>query len=187
MAFSFGVGEFLAVLSKEFPQRVAIWDWSQEDLNPIASIQLDPVHGFHNYIIFNESNPYEFSTTSENQVLFFTFGPGIVDCQAPILTDDTFNEAVGKFSQTIYHTDEPFQALTATSVGKIVSWVLAERPRKAPRWFANLHPLNSKCMPNDKKPHKLFTLMESSKTKNFTILTAVPFSSIEYHAPPPPL
>merc|ERR1712142_938157 len=176
LAFSFGLGEFLVALSSVYPQSVAIWDWSQEDLCPIASIQLDSALGFHNYIIFNEQNPREFSTTSDSQVLFFTFANGFVDCQAPTLNDETFNEAVGRFSQTIYHTDEPFQALTATSVGKIVSWVLSEKARKPLKWYTVVDPVNSKAMPNDKKPHKLFTLMESAQAKNFTILTSVPFS-----------
>ncbi|KAL8180113.1 UNVERIFIED_CONTAM: hypothetical protein K2H54_007137, partial [Gekko kuhli] len=54
-----------------------------------------------------------------------------LQCHAPLLTDRTFNKAVGIFSQSLFHFSTE-QAVTGTLEGKLVVWDATHVPSKSP-------------------------------------------------------
>ncbi|XP_074868746.1 cilia- and flagella-associated protein 251 isoform X2 [Carettochelys insculpta] len=102
-------------------QRVCIWKWTSPEDKPMFSIELQPAFGYQNYIVFNPKNHKELVSNSKTQVIFYLWDRTGLQYSAPSLTDRTFNKTVGLFSQSVFHFSN-FQALTATSGGKLVVW-----------------------------------------------------------------
>ncbi|KAL8575873.1 hypothetical protein ACOMHN_014878 [Nucella lapillus] len=112
---------YLATLSAGSTQVLAIWDWTIDGETPICSADLQPSFGVQSYIHFNPEDIHHLVTNSDCQVLFFHWEERMIRYFAPPLTDEDFNKPVGRYSQSIYHSNSS-RALTATSIGNLVVW-----------------------------------------------------------------
>ncbi|KFV17289.1 WD repeat-containing protein 66, partial [Tauraco erythrolophus] len=113
--------KYLATVSTGTVQRVCVWKWTLPTEKPVCSMELSPEFGYQDYVIFNPQNPHEFVSNSKTQVIFYLWGDGGLQYCAPLLSTQTFNSVVGRFSQSVFHFNNS-QALTGTSAGKLVVW-----------------------------------------------------------------
>ncbi|XP_068269041.1 cilia- and flagella-associated protein 251 [Nyctibius grandis] len=146
--------KYLATISTGTVQRVCVWRWTSPTESPECSTELRPEFGYQDYVIFNPQNPYEFVSNSKTQVIFYLWGDAGLQYGAPLLSGQTFNSVVGRFSQSVFHFNNS-QALTATSAGKLVVWdvVGPHTPSK-----------ELQAKPHSMKPIKLVPLQEESLT-----------------------
>ncbi|XP_025018842.1 cilia- and flagella-associated protein 251 [Python bivittatus] len=120
--------KFLATLGAGEVQKVSIWRWTTLDTKPVCSVEILPQFGFQNYIAFSGQTQKELVSNSESQVVFYSWEDGL-HYHAPLLTDKTFNKAVGFFSQSRFHFNSA-QAISSTSEGKLVIWDVVCSPLK---------------------------------------------------------
>ncbi|XP_019328813.1 PREDICTED: WD repeat-containing protein 66 [Aptenodytes forsteri] len=113
--------KYLATISAGTVQRVCVWKWTLPTEKPVCSTELRPEFGYQDYVIFNPQNPYEFVSNSKTQVIFYLWGDAGLQYSTPLLSSQTFNSVVGRFSQSVFHFNNS-QALTGTSAGKLVVW-----------------------------------------------------------------
>ncbi|KFW65156.1 WD repeat-containing protein 66, partial [Pygoscelis adeliae] len=113
--------KYLATISAGTVQRVCVWKWTSPTEKPVCSTELRPEFGYQDYVIFNPQNPYEFVSNSKTQVIFYLWGDAGLQYSTPLLSSQTFNSVVGRFSQSVFHFNNS-QALTGTSAGKLVVW-----------------------------------------------------------------
>jgi WD40 repeat protein/Ca2+-binding EF-hand superfamily protein len=143
--------KYIATLSFNVPQQVAIWDWTRDREDPIASVVLPAEYGLQTYVKFHGSDSSQLVSNNQSRVVFYDWNEGELNYCAPELSDKDFNKPVGLYSQSIYHPSST-QALTATSQGNIAVW-------KPPTEKGS-----RKC---DKKVFKLVKIQE----KALTVLT----------------
>uniref|UniRef100_A0A8C5RWL0 Cilia- and flagella-associated protein 251 n=1 Tax=Laticauda laticaudata TaxID=8630 RepID=A0A8C5RWL0_LATLA len=122
--------KFLATVGAEEVQKVSIWKWTTLETKPFCSVEVPPLFGFQNYIEFSLQTPKELVSNSESQVIFYLWEDNTLLYHAPLLTDKTFNKAVGFFSQSRFHF-RTSQALSGTSEGKLVVWDTVCTPLQA--------------------------------------------------------
>ncbi|XP_044052301.1 cilia- and flagella-associated protein 251 [Siniperca chuatsi] len=118
----------LVTLGAEEVQCVCIWDWTNETEKPLCFTELNPKHGFQDYIIFNPNDSTQLLSSSERQVLFYSRALGSLQYFALKLkkpSPKTVNMAGGSLSQSVFHWRES-QILTATAAGSLVVWVVTE-------------------------------------------------------------
>ena len=138
--------KFIASISMQQPQVLAICEWTTDSETPICSVEIDESYGLQSYIKFNIEKTTQIVTNSAHQALFFEWNEqNGFQFFAPILNDETFNRPVGKLTQSIFQVQKG-RALTGTSLGNLVVW----------------QPLDEKSHICDKKPFKLFKLQEKS-------------------------
>ncbi|XP_010602682.1 cilia- and flagella-associated protein 251 isoform X2 [Fukomys damarensis] len=94
--------KYLATISDADVQEVCIWRWTLAVETPACTLQLPREHGFQH---------------EEKDILVYS---------APLLTENTFNKLVGKFSQSVFHPNST-EILSATSEGKLVVWDILRR------------------------------------------------------------
>ncbi len=63
--------KFIASLSAEHPQVLAIWEWTTESEIPICTAEIDPKFGLQKNLRFNVENTFQLVTNSSNQALFY--------------------------------------------------------------------------------------------------------------------
>ncbi|NWR75526.1 CF251 protein, partial [Centropus unirufus] len=157
--------KYLVTISAAKVQRVCVWNWTLPTEKPLCSTDLRPEFGYQDYVTFNPQNPYEFVSNSKTQVIFYMWVRGKSQHQdkrmASLLSLQTFNTAVGRFSQSVFHFTTS-QALTGTSAGKLVVWdtVRPRSPSKEPR----VKPHNMKAIkvvPMQKESITVLTVFES--------------------------
>ncbi|KAK1892432.1 Cilia- and flagella-associated protein 251 [Dissostichus eleginoides] len=126
MAFSRDT-KHLVTLGAEEVQCVYIWDWTNEtdmtNMKPLWFTELDPKHGFQDYIIFNPNDSTQLLSSSESHVLFYSRTPGALQYVALKAKKTTF--MAGSLSQSVFHWSKP-EIITATAAGSIVVWELEE-------------------------------------------------------------
>uniref|UniRef100_UPI0037E75825 cilia- and flagella-associated protein 251 n=1 Tax=Semicossyphus pulcher TaxID=241346 RepID=UPI0037E75825 len=142
MAFSIDT-KLLVTLGAEEDQRVCIWDWTNETDKPLWFTQLNPEHGFQDYIIFNPNDSSQLVSSSESQVLFYSTAQGSLHYY--VLKPNQFNDEATSASdaallaqpspvplqtdsmsgQSVFHWREP-QVVTAAAGGSIVVWDVME-------------------------------------------------------------
>lgn len=113
--------KYLATMSAAETQTLAIWDWTVESETPLCTAELKPSYGKQSYILFNTEDVSQVMSSSESQVIFYSWKGGSMRYFAPPLSDDDFNKPVGKFSQSIF-LQHSTRVLTATSIGNLVVW-----------------------------------------------------------------
>nr|XP_021487003.1 cilia- and flagella-associated protein 251 [Meriones unguiculatus] len=121
--------KLLATISDAEIQKVCIWKWTLAVETPACTLELPKEYGFQTYLIFNPENNNEMVSNSKTQAIYYYWleEKGILAHSAPILTEKTFNKLVGKFSQSIFHSNLP-QILSATKEGKLVVWDIHHPP-----------------------------------------------------------
>ncbi|RNA14704.1 WD repeat-containing 66 [Brachionus plicatilis] len=118
--------KYLASISAQYPQVLAVWEWTTDSEVPICTAELDPEYGPQSNIRFNLENTFQIVTNSYSQTIFYewSFDQGFV-YYAPVLNDTTFNKPVGRLTQSIFQLNSS-RALSATSLGNIVVWETAD-------------------------------------------------------------
>ncbi|XP_045891986.1 cilia- and flagella-associated protein 251 isoform X2 [Micropterus dolomieu] len=126
MAFSRDT-KHLVTLGAEEVQCVCIWDWTNGTEKPLWFTELNPNHGFQDYIVFNPNDGTQLLSSSERQVLFYSRAQGSLQYVALKLKkpSQTVNMACGSVSQSVFHWRER-QVLTATAAGSLVVWDVME-------------------------------------------------------------
>ncbi|XP_055461779.1 cilia- and flagella-associated protein 251 isoform X1 [Psammomys obesus] len=121
--------KLLATISDAEIQKVCIWKWTLAVETPACTLELPKEYGFQTYLIFNPENNNEMVSNSKTQAIYYYWleEKGILAHSAPILTEKTFNKLVGKFSQSIFHSNLS-QILSATKEGKLVVWDIHHPP-----------------------------------------------------------
>ncbi|KAJ6656688.1 hypothetical protein lerEdw1_003575 [Lerista edwardsae] len=122
--------KFLATIGAGEVQKVCIWRWTTLETGSVCSVELQAQFGFQDYIAFNARDHGELVTNSKTQVIFYIWEDNSFVYHAPLLTDKTFNKAVGVFSQSLFHFSKP-QAITGTMEGKLVIWDAVCPPNKS--------------------------------------------------------
>ncbi|XP_041079332.1 cilia- and flagella-associated protein 251 isoform X2 [Polyodon spathula] len=113
--------KYVATVGAEAAQRVCIWDWSSQREDPVCTAELSAEYGVQDYILFNPSDCTQLVSNSESQVVFYSWNNEKLEYTVPQVTVESFNKAVGSFSQTVFHF-RASQALTGTSLGNLVVW-----------------------------------------------------------------
>ncbi|XP_068461278.1 cilia- and flagella-associated protein 251 [Clinocottus analis] len=116
----------LVTLGGEEVQFVCIWDWTNVTDKPLWFTQLDPSHGFQDYIIFNPNDSSQLLSNSKSQLLLYSSATGSLEYFAlefkKYFSDtETVNMTAGSLRQSVFHWKAP-QILTATASGYIVVW-----------------------------------------------------------------
>ncbi|XP_035495206.1 cilia- and flagella-associated protein 251 isoform X1 [Scophthalmus maximus] len=119
----------LVTLGAEEVQCVCIWDWTNETEKPLSFTEINPEHGFQEYIIFNPNDHTQLLTSSERVVVYYSRAQGSLQyvalklkkfCRAATGESDA-QSPVGFLSRSVFHWKEP-QVLTATATGSLVIW-----------------------------------------------------------------
>ncbi|XP_063000378.1 cilia- and flagella-associated protein 251 [Elgaria multicarinata webbii] len=136
--------KFLATIGAGEVQKVCVWRWTLPETSPLCSVEIPPQFGFQDYLAFSSRDHKELISNSGTQVIFYLWDSNILNYHAPLLTEKTFNKAVGIFSQSLFHFSTE-QAITGTLDGKIVVWdAVCPPPSKASA--ACLKPYNMKAI-----------------------------------------
>ncbi|KAM6943994.1 cilia- and flagella-associated protein 251 [Lycodopsis pacificus] len=142
MAFSRDT-KHLVTLGAEEVQRVCIWDWTKGTDKPLWFIELSPIHGFQDYIIFNPNDSAQLLSNSKSKVLFYSAKGSLQYFALTIKEyspDASQTGTMAGGSLSVFHLRER-QTLTATGAGCLVVWDvtkdLAANP-KPPRQRINL-------------------------------------------------
>lgn len=138
--------KFIATLSAEFPQVLAVWEWTTDSDSPVCTAELSPSNGLQTFIRFNSDNNFQIISNSATQTIFYQwdFKNGF-EYFTPELNESTFNKPVGKCTQSIFQLNQK-NALTATTLGNLVVWETIENATHI-------------C---DKKAFKLFKFQDKS-------------------------
>ncbi|XP_013359036.1 PREDICTED: WD repeat-containing protein 66 [Chinchilla lanigera] len=125
--------KYLATISDAEVQEVSIWRWTLAVETPACTLKLPREYGSQNYLTFNPANNKELVSNSKTQTIYYWWHEerDTLVHSAPLLTENTFNKLVGKFSQSIFHPNSS-QILSATLEGKLVVWDIQRRPTPAP-------------------------------------------------------
>ncbi|KAM9329614.1 cilia- and flagella-associated protein 251 [Gastrophryne carolinensis] len=150
--------KYLATIGGGTVQKICIWDWTSGSETPICTAELTGQFGFQKFIIFNLQDPTQLITSSETQIIFYSWDNSTLEYIAPPLNDNTFNKVIGAFSQSVFHLDN-VRSLTATSAGKLVVWETTYPPSIKAKAFIK---------PHNKKALKLMHLQKDA----ITVLTA---------------
>ncbi|CAK6966465.1 cilia- and flagella-associated protein 251 [Scomber scombrus] len=144
MAFSKDTKYLVSIGGGEV-QHVSVWDWTNDTEKPLWFTELNPEHGFQDYIIFNQNDSTQLLSNSKSQVLLYSTAQGSLQ-YFPLKINKFYNTAPsgisaaelprpspghshtadiggGSFSQSVFHWKEP-EVLTATAAGGIVVWQL---------------------------------------------------------------
>ena len=80
--------KFIATLSADFPQVLAVWEWTTDSETPVCTAELNRNHGLQYFVRFNPENPHQIVSNSPHQTLFYEWdaAKGIV-YYAPHLDD----------------------------------------------------------------------------------------------------
>lgn len=80
--------KYIASLSAQDPQVLAIWEWTSESETPLCTAQLDSDYGRQTNIRFNIENTFELVTNNNNQAIFYEWNDkGGFVFYAPLLND----------------------------------------------------------------------------------------------------
>ncbi|XP_040052685.2 cilia- and flagella-associated protein 251 [Gasterosteus aculeatus] len=126
MAFSSDT-KHLVTLGAEEKQCVCIWNWTNEIDKPLWFTELDPDHGFHDYIIFNPYDSGQLLSNSRSHLLFYSTAQGSLQYVALNIekhspgTSQTAKMPRSSMSQSVFHLRLP-RILTMTAATKIVVW-----------------------------------------------------------------
>ena len=63
--------KYIASLSSEYPQVLAVWEWTTESEVPLCTAEIDPKFGIQSNIRFNLENTFQIVTNSSFQALFY--------------------------------------------------------------------------------------------------------------------
>jgi cilia- and flagella-associated protein 251 len=79
---------YLATLSAQHPQVLAIWEWTSDNEDPLCKTELSEKFGVQTNIRFNLENNFQLMTNSPNQAIFYEWSVnnGFVYF-APLLND----------------------------------------------------------------------------------------------------
>uniref|UniRef100_A0A3Q1IBX8 Cilia- and flagella-associated protein 251 n=1 Tax=Anabas testudineus TaxID=64144 RepID=A0A3Q1IBX8_ANATE len=126
MAFS-GDTKHLATLGAEEVQCVCVWDWTNETDQPLLFTEINPKHGFQEYIIFNPNDSTQLLSNSQTQVLFYSRFSDEDNGGSDAAADpfQTVRMAGGLLTRSVFHWREP-QVLTASVAGSLVVWDVLE-------------------------------------------------------------
>jgi hypothetical protein len=114
--------KYIASLSADYPQVLAIWEWTTDADTPVCTAELDPRFGPQLNIRFNGDDTSQLVTNSNFQAVFYEWSheKGFTYF-APVLNDASFNKPVGSLTQSVFQTKSN-RALTGTSLGNLVVW-----------------------------------------------------------------
>ena len=117
--------KYIASLSADYPQVLAIWEWTTDSDTPVCTAELDPRFGPQLNVRFNLENTFQLVTNSSFQTIFYEWShaKGFVYF-APVLNDASFNKPVGNLTQSVFQSRSD-RALTGTSLGNLVVWKTA--------------------------------------------------------------
>jgi hypothetical protein len=63
--------KYISTLSSKLPQKLSIWEWTNESDKPVCSIQLPIDYDLQKIVRFNNDNVYQLITNGDNQAMFF--------------------------------------------------------------------------------------------------------------------
>ena len=63
--------KYLASLSADYPQVLAIWEWTTDSDKPLCTAELEPRFGPQINIRFNLENTFQIVTNSHHQAVFY--------------------------------------------------------------------------------------------------------------------
>ena len=80
--------KYIASLSAQDPQVLAIWEWTSDNELPLCTAELEPSYNRQTNIRFNPENTFELVTNSSTQAIFYEWNErdGFV-YHAPVLND----------------------------------------------------------------------------------------------------
>ncbi|KAJ3015605.1 hypothetical protein HKX48_004466 [Thoreauomyces humboldtii] len=116
---------YLVSLGADTPQTIAVWDWSTEEDEPIASAVVEGE--LQTSLMINPADPYEMLTTSSKAINFYTWSEdGKIGQYVPSLNPKDFKHIPTSYTHSTFLPTTPHntigQALTATADGDIVVW-----------------------------------------------------------------
>ena len=85
--------KFIASLSAQYPQVLAIWEWTTDSEMPVCTAEIDPMYGLQSTIRFNAYNVYQVVTNNHSQTIFYewNFDSGF-SYYAPEINDEVCTE-----------------------------------------------------------------------------------------------
>lgn len=80
--------KYLASISAQYPQVLALWEWTTDSESPVCTAELNQEYGPQSNIRFNPENTFQIVTNSFSQTIFYewNFDQGFVYF-APLLND----------------------------------------------------------------------------------------------------
>ncbi|KAM8886447.1 cilia- and flagella-associated protein 251 isoform 2-T4 [Spinachia spinachia] len=126
MAFSSDTKQ-LVTLGAEEKQCVCIWNWTNETGKPLWFTELDPNHGFQDYIIFNPNDSAQLLSNSRSHLLFYSTTKGSLQYFALNIqkhspgTSEAAKRPHSSMSHSVFHLRLPW-ILTVTAATQIVVW-----------------------------------------------------------------
>ncbi|TPX56217.1 hypothetical protein PhCBS80983_g04702 [Powellomyces hirtus] len=124
VAFTFDA-QYLVTLGDDSPQTIAVWDWTTEEDNPVATAVVEGEK--QTSLMVNPADPFEILSTSAHAISFYTWTPDSgIQQYSPSLNPKDFKHVPTSYTQSTFLPATPQntigQALTATADGDIVVW-----------------------------------------------------------------
>jgi len=112
----------LAIVSKDFPQTFALWDWMNDAEMPVF-IEPVPAKDLQFHARFNPFDPHEIVTNGSKEVVFWSWEDGgeLHSSAPPVSSKGQIQHALGDLTQTIFIHDS-VRAISATDDGHVVVW-----------------------------------------------------------------
>lgn len=87
--------KYIASLSAQSPQVLAIWEWTTDSETPVCTAELEEKFGLQNHIRFNLEDTNQLVTNSSFQTIFYewSYDNGFV-YHAPILNDNVSSKII---------------------------------------------------------------------------------------------
>ncbi|OAF67009.1 WD repeat-containing protein 66 [Intoshia linei] len=120
--------KYLAILShrgEESNQKLYVYDWSDVDQNnPKWFLDIFAEYNDQIFLKFHQTDHRQLLSNSDNNTIFYYLNneKDEINNYSPPLTNSDYNKVLGNFTQSVFLTQYPYRALTATCHGLLIVW-----------------------------------------------------------------
>ncbi|RKP21667.1 WD40 repeat-like protein [Rozella allomycis CSF55] len=114
-----GIGS--CALSMNMPQKLAIWEWTLADNNPLFEVEIE-TDDFHDCLLFNPDTSFEIVSNGRRSLKCFVWdkATGIVQF-SPDVNAKEFNINLSELTESCF-VESVGQIITGTSTGELIVW-----------------------------------------------------------------
>ncbi|EPZ34796.1 hypothetical protein O9G_005233 [Rozella allomycis CSF55] len=114
-----GIGS--CALSMNMPQKLAIWEWTLADNNPLFEVEIE-AEDFHDCLLFNPDTSFEIVSNGRRSLKCFVWDKAMGVVQfSPDVNAKEFNINLSELTESCF-VESVGQIITGTSTGELIVW-----------------------------------------------------------------